>query len=219
MDALDLLTEDALLRRYVRTREVAVWEEIAVRNFDRIQGSVATFRFSPSRQPIPEPDHGEVAGLAWERVVAMGAGFRGASIGELRNAVAKAVWHACMDWGRKRIARERRIAGSLDEPAFEEEGAGSRFDAAVAAASRQAEAAAADDQEEWERRNSYVALARAAIGRVANDNYREVLHMTYVRKLDAEEIARQLGITLDNVYQRRRRGSLELEKILDDLRT
>src|SRR3712207_2042647 len=110
-----LLSEDALLRRFSVTREPELWAEIAVRNLDRIRGLVATFRFSPSRQAIPDYDQGEVVSLAWERVQDMGENFRGSSIGELRNAVSTAVWHAAMDWGRKRIARERRIAGSLDE--------------------------------------------------------------------------------------------------------
>ena len=38
--------------------------------------------------------------------------------------------------------------------------------------------------------------------------------MTYLKKLSGEEIADQLGISLDNVYQRRSRGMQELERIL-----
>ena len=38
--------------------------------------------------------------------------------------------------------------------------------------------------------------------------------MTYLEKLDAAAIAERAGITLDNVYQRRRRGLKELERIL-----
>ena len=49
---------------------------------------------------------------------------------------------------------------------------------------------------------------------MANDNYREVLEMTYIEKLEAEEISERLGISMDNVYARRSRGLRELGKIL-----
>jgi DNA-directed RNA polymerase specialized sigma24 family protein len=41
--------------------------------------------------------------------------------------------------------------------------------------------------------------------------------LTYNDKLRAPEIADTLGISIDNVYQRRARGIRELEKILRDL--
>ena len=53
-----------------------------------------------------------------------------------------------------------------------------------------------------------------AIGRVGNDNYRAVLELTYIEKLDGAAIAERLAISPENVYQRRRRGVKELEKIL-----
>ena len=43
--------------------------------------------------------------------------------------------------------------------------------------------------------------------------------MTYLQKLSGEEIADRLGISIDNVYQRRSRGINELEKILRDHRS
>lgn len=57
------------------------------------------------------------------------------------------------------------------------------------------------------------------ISQVANDNYREVLEMTWIQKLPADEIADQLGISMENVYARRSRGAKELEKILRDPRS
>jgi DNA-directed RNA polymerase specialized sigma24 family protein len=57
------------------------------------------------------------------------------------------------------------------------------------------------------------------ISQIANDNYREVLEMTWIHKIAAEEIADQLGISMENVYARRSRGGKELEKILRDLRS
>jgi RNA polymerase sigma factor (sigma-70 family) len=218
MDDPRLLSEDQLLRRFVRTREPAVWEETVLRSFDRIRARVATFRF-PGGQAIPLSDHGDVVSEAWERVMDLGANFRGSSVGELRNAIKTTVWNACMDWGRRRLSRERHIAGSLDEPAYGEEGSGGgRFDSQLAGHYAEREAISADDEEAWARSGAYVATVRAAIAEVRNDGYREVLQMTYVRRLDAAAIAGRLDISLDNVYQRRRRGTIELEKILRDHR-
>ena len=46
------------------------------------------------------------------------------------------------------------------------------------------------------------------------DNYREVLELTYLQKLSGQAIADRLGIKHDNVYKRRERGILELDRIL-----
>ena len=58
-----------------------------------------------------------------------------------------------------------------------------------------------------------------AIGEIANDNYREVLELTYLDQLPADAIAARLGISVENVYARRSRGLKELERILRDLRS
>ena len=58
-----------------------------------------------------------------------------------------------------------------------------------------------------------------AINQVSNDNYREVLQMTYQQQIPAEEIAERLGISMDNVYARRSRGLKEVETILRDSRS
>jgi RNA polymerase sigma factor (sigma-70 family) len=215
-----------LLARFLRERRAgdaraaeATWRELTVRNLDRIRVAVATFRF-PGGQVIAATEHGSATTEAFMRVVDLGRNFRGHSMGELRNAVARAVWNACMDWGRRELAHDRRIGGSLDEPAFDEDGGGrSRFEGEIAGASREREAVAADSEEAEALRASYVAMVREAIPQVRNDNYRKVLHMTFVERSEAEEIAARLDISLPNVYQRRRRGNLELEKILRDQRT
>src|SRR5204863_2132122 len=61
-------------------------------------------------------------------------------------------------------------------------------------------------------------LVAWGIKQIANDNYREVLEMTWLHKVPANEIADQLGISMENVYARRSRGGKELETILRDLR-
>jgi DNA-directed RNA polymerase specialized sigma24 family protein len=49
---------------------------------------------------------------------------------------------------------------------------------------------------------------------VGNAKHREVLELTYLEKLDGAAIAERLQVSADNVYQRRRRGLKELERIL-----
>jgi RNA polymerase sigma factor (sigma-70 family) len=212
-----MLTDDQVFRQYLRDRSPQAWEAVVLRNFDYIQQRIAAFRF-PSGRFIPEFDQGAVASEAWIRVQRLE--FRGSSVGELRAAIGQTVWNACMDWGRRDLTYDRHIAGSLDEPGFDgEEGDRGRYEPELADVSRRLEAAAREDEDAEELRESEIALVRWAIKQVRNDNYREVLHMTLVQKAAAETIAERLNITLANVYQRRRRGILELEKILRDQRT
>jgi RNA polymerase sigma factor (sigma-70 family) len=212
-----MLTEDLLFRRFIRDRSPENWEELLLQYFDYVGQRVAAFRF-PGGQFVPDFEQGTVTGMAWMRV--KGMEFRGSSIGELRGAIAKTVWNTCMDWGRRRLAYERHIAGSLDEPGFEqEESDRGRYEPQIAEISRRREAEAEQGEEEAELRESQIALVRWAIRRVDNDNYREVLYMTHVERADAATIAKRLDIKEANVYQRRRRGNLELERILRDQRT
>lgn len=218
MNELGRLTEEQLLARFVRDREDAVWDEIVVRNLDRIKAHIAKFEFSAGKR-IAEYDRGEVLSYAWERVRKLE--LKGSSIGELRTAVSQAVWNACMDWGGKRMRYEKRIKGSLDEPAgYDDEGTSrGRFDGEMAEISELRRLLAEEAEEDMELRESQIARLHWAIGRISHDGYREVLEMTYIHKLEAETIASRLGITLDNVYQRRRRGILKLEVILREDRS
>src|SRR4029079_11953247 len=68
--------------------------------------------------------------------------------------------------------------------------------------------------EDEARRQRAESLARWGIAQVRNANYRAVLELTHLEQLDTAAIAARLGISIDNVYQRRRRGLTELEKIL-----
>jgi RNA polymerase sigma factor (sigma-70 family) len=208
-----------LLRRYAvardrgRTAEAAqIWERLTENNFDRIKLLCKGFRF-PGGTGLPPDEAGSAASEAYLRVVAMGAGFRERELGQFRAAVVRTVHNACMDFGRRELRHQRHAAGSLDST-WKPDGEGGPYDAALAAydAERRAEAdeVAADEARRREARG----LVRWAIGRVRNDNYRTVLELTYIEKLDGDAIAERLDITPDNVYQRRRRGVKELEKIL-----
>lgn len=188
-----------------------------IRSYDRVMQQSKTHRF-PGGSRFSPHDAEEAGHEAFLRVSAMASKFRGDSVGEFRATVRQTVWNACMDYGREHLRHEVHRGGSLDERAgAEEEDARGRFDTVVARRSARAEAEAAEDAAEAERRAERAELLQRAIAMVENEGHREVLRMTYVHPLPAEVVAERLGISLDNVYQRRRRGKQTLERILREL--
>jgi RNA polymerase sigma factor (sigma-70 family) len=214
-----------LLRRYADARErgdveaaAEIWKRLAVNNFDRVQQIVKTFRFSPSQPGLPKDEWGSAASEAYLRVIAMGVNFRKREAGQFYAALVTCVQNSCRDFGRKELRHDRRKAGS-PEDTYQDGGEGGPFDAALAAYDADLRAHAVDAVESEVGRQEATHLVAWAIGQVTNDNYREVLELTYIHKLSAEEIAGRLGISHENVYARRSRGVKELEKILRDLRS
>jgi RNA polymerase sigma factor (sigma-70 family) len=208
-----------LLHRYVvardrgRTAEAAqIWERLTENAFDRITVLCKGFRF-PGGTGLPPDEAGSAASEAYLRVVAMGANFRERELGQFRAAVVRTVHNTCMDFGRKELRHQRHAAGSLDATR-EPEGEAGPYDAALAAYDAACRAEADEALADEARRLEAEGLVRWAIARVRNDNHRAVLALTYIEKLDGDAIAERLDVTPDNVYQRRRRGVKELEKIL-----
>ena len=208
-----------LLRRYVVARDrgrdaeaAQIWERLTENNFDRITLLCKGFRF-PGGTGLPRDEAGSAASEAYLRVLAMGAGFRERELGQFRAAVVRTVHNSCMDFGRKELRHQRHAAGSLDST-WDPDGEGGPYDAALAAYDADLRTRADEALADEARRQEAEGLVRWAVDRVRNDNYRAVLELTYVEKLDAAAIAARLDITPDNVYQRRRRGVKELEKIL-----
>ena len=217
---MQFVRDDVLLARYWAARDAGdrrqaagLWEQLIVQNFDRIKQTVKAFRFSPGGKGLPDYEWGSAASEAFIRANAMGAGFRERHIGQFSAALYRCVHNVCLDYGRKELRHERRAAGSIDQT-YDPDGEAGPFDAAVARydAERRAEAdeVAKSDQRAAKARD----LVHWGIGQIGNENYREILTLTYIDKLDAEHIATRTGISLDNVYARRSRGLKELEKIL-----
>jgi DNA-directed RNA polymerase specialized sigma24 family protein len=194
------------------------WDQLSVNNFDRIKQTVKLFRFSAGGRGIPEHEWGSAVSEAYIRLRAMGAHFRKQEIEAYYAALIHCVQNSCRDFGRKEFRHTKRSRGSLDER-FDAESETGRYDAALAdweAERRRERAEAGADERNKQWAESFVAWG---IGQIKNDNYREVLEMTYIDKLEADEIAERLGISMDNVYARRSRGLRELGKILRDHRT
>jgi RNA polymerase sigma factor (sigma-70 family) len=196
----------------------AYWERLAVNNFDRVQNIVKGFRFSPAGRGLPPDEHGSAATEAYLRVIAMSAGFRKRETGRFYAALVTCVENSCRDFGRKEFRHQRRAAGSFDQT-YEPDGDSGPFDAALAAYDADLRRQTEDALEAEAGHQEAESLLAWAIAQVKNDNHREVLELTYLQKLAAEEIADQLGISLVNLYKRRSRGVAELERILREHRS
>jgi RNA polymerase sigma factor (sigma-70 family) len=193
------------------------WERLALNNFDRVKATVKSFRFSAAGPGIPEHEHGSATSEAFMRVLAMSAGFRKRETGRYYAAVSTCVEHACQDFGRKELRHQKRTKGSLDQT-YEPDGEAGPYDAALAAYDADLRRQSHEALEAEASRQEAERLVSWGIAQIKNDNYREVLELTYLKKLSGEAIAEHLGISLDNVYQRRRRGILDLERILREHR-
>lgn len=201
------------MRKGDRAAAAEAWEALAVNNWDRITGTVKLFRFSAGSRGIPQPDQGSAASEAFVRVLAMGANFHATEVGAYYAALIECVRNACRDFGRSEFRHTKRSGGSLDEM-FDTDSEVGPFSRALEVWEAQrrdqdAERVADELHKQWA--SDFVAWG---ISRIKNDNYREVLELTYIEKLEAEEISTQLEISMDNVYARRSRGVRELGKIL-----
>jgi RNA polymerase sigma factor (sigma-70 family) len=208
-----------LLRRYARARlegrddeAATAWEHLAVKSFDRIRALCQAFRF-PGGGGLPPDEVGSAASEAYLRVLAMGRRFREHEVGQYQAAVYSVVHNTCLDYGREELRHARRRAGSLDQT-WEPGGEAGPYDAALAAHDAERRARADEALADEARRQEASRLVRWGIAQVANAKHREVLELTYFEKLDGAAIAERLQISADNVYQRRRRGLKELERIL-----
>jgi RNA polymerase sigma factor (sigma-70 family) len=217
---MPLESDQTLLTRYHAARDAGdirsaaeMWERLTVQNFDRIKQTVNGFRFSAGGPKLPETEWGSAATEAYLRVRAKGGNFKERQVGQIYAALHTAVHHACQDYGRKELRHDKRSAGSIDKT-FDPDGEAGPFDRALAAYDAELRENATESVRAEKRRIEAEELIAWAIGRVDNDNYREVLEMTYIQKIPAEEISERLGISMANVYARRSRGLRELERIL-----
>lgn len=218
-------TDESLLRAHHAARErgdaraaAEAWEALAVRSFDRIAQLVRSFRFAGTGAArIPDHEHGSAVSESFMRVLAMGASFESREPAAFHAALRTCVHNACHDFGRRELRHAVRAAGSLDErrPGSDEAGP---YEHALAAHATDLERRSREAVEVELERIEAEQLVAWAIAQIANDGHRAVLDLTYRERLSGDEIAARLGISADNVYQRRRRGGRELERILRDLR-
>jgi DNA-directed RNA polymerase specialized sigma24 family protein len=214
-----------LLSRFVDAHErgdvaaaADLWERLAVNNFDRVKQIVRAFRFTPGGRGIPADEHGSAASEAFIRVMSMGANFRKREPGRFYAALVTCVENACRDFGRRELRHSKRRGGSIDQT-YDPGGEAGPFDAALAAYDehlrRQTDEAIAAELG----RHEAEGLVAWGVSQIANDKHREALELTLLKKLSTAGATERLGISAENLYQRRRRGLLELERILRDSRS
>ena len=215
--------EDFLIRQFAKARDagdmataMVAWKDLCVRSVDLATSEIRRFTFPKTKIRLKEQDRGEALTRSLVRMMKMGESFRGRTGAEFRAAVITAVHRGCMDVGREEMAHEKHSGGSFDDRY--EDSDGSRFDKLVEDHLRERDVLADEAEEAEHARDDAVELVHSAIPKIANDNYRAVLELSLIKKLPDSQIADELGITLPNVYQRRKRGVNELEKILRDYR-
>lgn len=186
------------------------WRHLAARHYDRLRGLVVAFRFPGAPDVrIGADDYDDATQECFIRAVKMLGSFRGTTFGEFLGALRTCVKNTCMDFCRRRLTRERHIAGSIDEPVrgADDETLG-RFDAALGKiASRQ-------DLDRVTARDALAALS-AGIGQLENEEMREVLR----RKMSgysSGEVADELNLTVANVDQLCSRGVRKLKEVISD---
>jgi len=186
------------------------WRHLAARHHDRLRGLVIAFRFPGAPDVrIEADDYEDATQECFIRAVKMLGNFRGTTRGEFLAALRTCVTNTCMDFCRRRLTRERGIAGSIDEPApgADDETLG-RFDAALG------EVASRHDADHTAARDLLAALD-AGIRELENEQMREVMR----RKMSgypSREIADQLDLTVANVDQLCSRGVRRLKEVVRD---
>jgi len=214
--------DHVLLTRYHLARErgdlpaaAEAWKQLGLNNWPRVQNVVKGFRFSAGSRGIPDFDQGSAASDGWLRLMSMGANFQKREPGQYYAALVTCVENACKDFGRREFRHTKRSAGSIDQR-YDDNPESGPFDAALAAYERELRRRTTEAVEEELENQRAEELVAWAIDQVNNASYREVLYLTLIDKLTAEDIADRLGISIENVYQRRSRGMKELRKILRD---
>ena len=186
------------------------WRHLAARHHDRLRGLVIAFRFPGAPEVrIEGDDYEDATQECFIRAVKMLGNFRGTTRGEFLAALRTCVTNTCMDFCRRRLTRERRTAGSIDESALgaDDQTLG-RFDAELGevASRRDAEHTAARDA---------LAVLKAGIGELENEQMRAVMRLK-MSGYSSREIAGQLELRVANVDQLCSRGVRRLKEVTRD---
>jgi len=200
------------LRAFLRARRAGdeavmrdAWKRLLASEWSAIRFFVARQRSDalPGGR-LSEEDRDELTQAVVERLLEK-LHFRGDSIGELRAFLRTAAEFTFKDHVRRYVAEDQHRAGSLDEPADGDRGPGTTWRAELDAAGR-----TIDALEQGELRRIY----QEGLAAVDEDK-REVVELM-LAGWSAAEVAERVGISVDNVYQRNRRGLLQLRGFLKD---
>lgn len=182
------------------------WHELVAAELPRVRGIARGFRHHalPGGR-IPAADIDDLASDVFLRLHRHVGALRGETTGELRAFLRRATTFVCQDHVARHVRDDRRRAASLDDDA---PATAAARDLALA---RLAEQFAGAREEQRDDR----ALVHAALSEVDPEK-RAVLVMDQAG-LPIDEIMQRLGIGRDAVYQRRRRGLLQLGRAAREL--
>lgn len=176
------------------------WEELVIDFADRMDGFVA----AAHRGRLDDDEHDLAVAMALAKFSTnLVTTFDGVSIGQLVNATKKLASFICMDVQRSSMRVSKHEGPSLDTgwDAGAEDRPAASWDAAEARYRFELDERSVDVRSflEW------------ALPQVESKQ-REVLELTF-EGLEVPEIAEALGITRDNVFQRRSRGMKHLKQL------
>jgi RNA polymerase sigma factor (sigma-70 family) len=210
---LGCLSLDRLVERFAIARDHGdapaarqLWGAIAVKLDDRLKVFVRSLVIpNTAGERLHPDDRDEALQRARRRVwFKLGATFNGVSVGELHNAARKGTWYACTDVARERMRQEQRTRRSR-RIATDDHDELDRLSRAQATHTFERAGELAELKDRLDR----------AMALMKNPTHREVLMLDRLGVPD-DEIAQRLGITRDNVYQRRKRGLTNLKELLND---
>ena len=203
------LSDDEILRRFVACRDAGDgdgalrwWTKLVEANFDRVR-SMVDVRAGRYRLSAAECDEAVQRALVklWRRMV---ISFKGATMGEWVNATRTLVDLVCKDVQRdaaRRGGRETSFDPGWADP--ERANPGWRGDElAEQRHRRDEERADAASFVEW------------ALPQIPDDRRRLVIERT-LDGVPAADIARELAVSMDNLYALRSRGLKDLSKLSD----
>lgn len=183
------------------------WDDVVTQEFDRLDGMVRAAGRRGSRLSAAEIE--DAVSLAAKKfVVELPESFEGTSMGELVNTLKACAEFACLDVQR---TEARRSAKRVPLEDVGEDGELRPSQAVLDRRLRDAADAEADEAEAEadEEREAFLAWA---VPRIPDERQRLVWQRT-LERVPAAEIAEELGVTKDNLYQLRSRGLRALRKL------
>lgn len=184
-------------------RALRIWRLIVSAELPRVRAIVGAFR-DPSLPGgrVPLSDRDDLTQDVFVRLHNKSGQLTGSSVGELRSFMATVTKYACLDYVRRHVRDDMRRADAFDA---DDDQTSPAFRAAV---ERLTNDLASDRNRSCEAR----ALVHEALIEV-DDNKRRIIVMD-LQGYSTDEIAADLGLSAENVYQRRRRGLKQLREAL-----
>jgi RNA polymerase sigma factor (sigma-70 family) len=201
------LSEEELLRRFVACRDTGDgdgalrwWGDLVEANFDRVRGmvDVRASRYGLSADERQEAVQRALVKL-WHKMV---ASFDGTTMGEWVNATRTLVDYVCRDVQRdaaRRSQRETAIGGRAEDREADD-WTGDRL--------------ARERHGREEERADAAGFVAWALPRLGDDRRRLVLQRT-LEGAPGDEIAGELGVSMDNLYAIRSRAVKDMRGLRD----